>query len=187
MQLLNHHLLKMFLLSKTHKKANIYCFTTYQERYFVCGGKNWKANNSIWFYTGNEADVELYINNTGLMWENSDNFDSIMVFAEHRYFGQSLPFDSNTQDMDNRYLVFLNTDQALADYAFLIQTLKTQWNSWNSPVIGISFFNNITLNFEKKKKRFRWIIWWHVVCVVSNQMYVRTKVFVCFFFFPMEK
>ena len=34
----------------------------YNERYFVCGGQYWKPNNTIWFYTGNEADVELYIN-----------------------------------------------------------------------------------------------------------------------------
>eukprot|EP01084_Bolivina_argentea_P160290 279153_1 len=49
--------------------------TTYKERYFICGGKNWKPNNTIFFYTGNEANVELYINATGLMWENADNYN----------------------------------------------------------------------------------------------------------------
>ena len=33
--------------------------STYEQRYFICGGKNWKPNNTIFFYTGNEANVEL--------------------------------------------------------------------------------------------------------------------------------
>ena len=110
--------------------------TSYNERYFVCGGKNWKPNSTIFFYTGNEANVELYINMTGLMWENADNFNAIMVFAEHRYFGKSLPFGNNNKDLTNEYLIYLSSDQALADYATLIYYLKTEWNSWNSPIIG---------------------------------------------------
>lgn len=110
--------------------------TTYKERYFICGGKNWKPNNTIFFYTGNEANVELYINMTGLMWENADSFDAIMVFAEHRYFGNSLPFGNNNEDLENEYLTYLSSDQALADYATLLYHLKTTWNSWDSPIIG---------------------------------------------------
>ncbi|CAN0465415.1 unnamed protein product, partial [Laminaria digitata] len=42
--------------------------------------------------TGNEADVSLYVGATGLMWENAPAFNALLVFAEHRYYGESLPF-----------------------------------------------------------------------------------------------
>eukprot|EP01084_Bolivina_argentea_P160291 279155_1 len=110
--------------------------STFQQRYFVCGGKNWKPNNTIFFYGGNEADVELYVNATGLMWENADSYDAIMVFAEHRYFGKSLPFGSNEADIKDENIIYLTVDQTLMDYASLIHYLKTEWHSWHSPVIG---------------------------------------------------
>eukprot|EP01084_Bolivina_argentea_P266913 452902_1 len=110
--------------------------TTYQQRYFICGGAKWSPNSTIFFYVGNEANVELFINHTGLMWENADTFNAIMIFAEHRYYGKSLPFGSNKADSTDQHVVFFTIDQALADYAVLIQTLKMQWNSWLSPIIG---------------------------------------------------
>jgi hypothetical protein len=36
-------------------------------------------------YLGNEADVTLYLNNTGLMWESAPSFRALLVFAEHRH------------------------------------------------------------------------------------------------------
>lgn len=61
---------------------------TYQQRYFVCQD-NWvPASGTVLFYCGNEADVSLYVNATGLMWENAKKFGgSMLVFAEHRYIG----------------------------------------------------------------------------------------------------
>ncbi|GFH14642.1 predicted protein, partial [Haematococcus lacustris] len=47
--------------------------TTYSQRYFVCGEQRQPSANGlpgpIFLYLGNEADVTLYLNNTGLMWE----------------------------------------------------------------------------------------------------------------------
>ena len=39
--------------------------SSFQQRYFECAGKNWKPNDPIFFYCGNEADVTLYVNHTG--------------------------------------------------------------------------------------------------------------------------
>jgi hypothetical protein len=47
-------------------------------------------NRPIFFYLGNEADVLLYLNNTGLMWESAPEFDALLVFAEHRCRGPLL-------------------------------------------------------------------------------------------------
>lgn len=43
------------------KQANT---STFQQRYFVCD-RHHKRHGPIFFYLGNEADVTLYLNNTG--------------------------------------------------------------------------------------------------------------------------
>jgi hypothetical protein len=48
---------------------------TYQQRYFV--NQQWwdpGSNGPIFFYFGNEDNVELYVNHTGLMWESAAEF-----------------------------------------------------------------------------------------------------------------
>ncbi|KAL3660990.1 hypothetical protein V7S43_014006 [Phytophthora oleae] len=105
---------------------------TFDMRYFVCSPQNFNANNgSIFFYVGNEADVTLYLNHTGLMWENAAAFNALLVFAEHRYFGKSVPFGLDVLE----HMEFLSTQQALADYAVLIEKLKGELNA-DVPVIG---------------------------------------------------
>eukprot|EP01084_Bolivina_argentea_P302248 521688_1 len=111
--------------------------TTYMQRYFICGGSNWIVNGTIFFYLGNEGNVELYVNHTGLMWEHENEFDAIMIFAEHRYYGKSMPFTKEQLKQQPKLYLFVSPDQAMADYAELIYYLKTQkLNSWPSPIIG---------------------------------------------------
>ena len=55
-----------------------------------------KVPGPIFFYFGNEDNVELYVNHTGLMWESAEEFGAALVFAEHRFYGQSNPFTPNT-------------------------------------------------------------------------------------------
>jgi lysosomal Pro-X carboxypeptidase len=105
---------------------------TYQQRYFVCGQQFFhKENGTIFFYAGNEGDVLLYLNNTGLMWENAEEFNALLVFAEHRYFGKSVPFGNDVL----QHMQFLSSTQALADYAVLIEALKRELDA-DIPVIG---------------------------------------------------
>ena len=66
----------------------------------------------------------MYVEYTGLMWENAEQFNAIMVFAEHRYFGDSLPYsieqifgisedtsDSSNMEINNEYMYYLTTNQ----------------------------------------------------------------------------
>ncbi|OQS04364.1 lysosomal Pro-X carboxypeptidase [Thraustotheca clavata] len=105
---------------------------TYDQRYFVCSEFWTKPSGPIFFYVGNEADVELYLNHTGLMWENAQEYGALLVFAEHRYFGKSVPFGKDAV----HHLQYLSSEQALADYAVLISYLKESLDASKSAVIG---------------------------------------------------
>lgn len=72
----------------------------------------------IFFYFGNESPVELYSDHTGLMLENYKHFHAGVVFAEHRYYGKSKVDCS---------LKYLRTEQALEDFAVVLQKLKMEY------------------------------------------------------------
>jgi lysosomal Pro-X carboxypeptidase len=72
---------------------------------------------------------------TGLMWENAPDLGALLIFAEHRYFGKSLPFPGVEMPPPPQ-INYLQTDQALADYATLINALKTELHADSSVVIG---------------------------------------------------
>ncbi|GFH31582.1 phosphodiesterase [Haematococcus lacustris] len=55
---------------------------TWKQRYVVCTDFWNPSGGPIFFYAGNEADVMLYVNATGLMWENALQFGALLVFAE---------------------------------------------------------------------------------------------------------
>lgn len=70
------------------------------------------------------------MNHTGLMWESAEEFGALLVFAEHRYYGQSMPFPPKTAGCMN----FLTTEQAMADFAYLIDYLRTNGGAQKSAV-----------------------------------------------------
>uniref|UniRef100_M4BAY0 Lysosomal Pro-X carboxypeptidase n=1 Tax=Hyaloperonospora arabidopsidis (strain Emoy2) TaxID=559515 RepID=M4BAY0_HYAAE len=107
---------------------------TYKQRYLL-NTQFWDPEDEkapVFFYTGNEGDVTLYANHTGLMWENAQTFKALVVFAEHRYYGKSLPFGDDYM----KHLAYLTHDQALADYAELIYHLQKKYDAFNHPVIA---------------------------------------------------
>jgi lysosomal Pro-X carboxypeptidase len=110
--------------------------TTYKMRYFM--NDQWWATNAdgtrgpIFFYFGNEDNVELYVNHTGLMWENAAEFGALLIFAEHRHYGDSVPYKAGTTGCMN----FLTTEQAMADFAYLIEHLRSNLTATKSPIIG---------------------------------------------------
>lgn len=66
------------------------------------------------------------------MWESAEEFKALLVFAEHRYYGKSLLYDDGTPGC----LSFLTTEQAMADFAYLIDHLRENMGATNSAVLG---------------------------------------------------
>ncbi|XP_043846796.1 lysosomal Pro-X carboxypeptidase [Dromiciops gliroides] len=110
---------------------------TFKQRYLIAD-QHWKNDNGpILFYTGNEGDITWFCKNTGFMWDVAEELKAMLVFAEHRYYGESLPF-GNLSFSDSKHLNYLTSEQALADFAVLIEYLKkTIPGAKNSPVIAI--------------------------------------------------
>ncbi|KAJ0063645.1 hypothetical protein NL108_004491 [Boleophthalmus pectinirostris] len=110
---------------------------TFKQRYLL-SDKYWhQPGGPILFYTGNEGDITWFCNNTGFMWEVAKELGAMLIFAEHRYYGESMPFGEASYS-DSKHLNFLTSEQALADFAVLIKMIKsTIPGAQRSPVIAI--------------------------------------------------
>lgn len=96
---------------------------TFQQRWcFNADSWNRAAGGAIFFYAGNEADYTLYVNAVGLMWENAAARGALLVWAEHRYYGESLPFGAASQQFPQ----YQTHEQAQADYARLAYALSDE-------------------------------------------------------------
>lgn len=59
----------------------------------------------------------------GFIWEIAEEFAALIVFAEHRYYGDSMPYGQKSYD-NNERLGYLTSQQALADYVDLLTYLR---------------------------------------------------------------
>uniref|UniRef100_A0A2P2HZL6 Lysosomal Pro-X carboxypeptidase n=2 Tax=Hirondellea gigas TaxID=1518452 RepID=A0A2P2HZL6_9CRUS len=94
-----------------------------------------RTGGPIFFYTGNEGAIELFAQNTGFMFEIAPQFGAMVVFAEHRFYGSSIPFGKKGYT-HKQYYQYQSSMQALADYAELITFMKQQYeHAEHSPVV----------------------------------------------------
>ncbi|XP_068669066.1 uncharacterized protein [Aristolochia californica] len=112
---------------------------TFQQRYAVnfryWGGAN--SSSPIFVYTGGEGGLFLEIFTAGFFTDNAPRFRALLVYMEHRYYGESVPFSSREEAYRNSTtLGYFNSAQALADYAELITDLKRRLSAENCPVIA---------------------------------------------------
>eukprot|EP00026_Physarum_polycephalum_P008424 Phypoly_transcript_08509.p1 GENE.Phypoly_transcript_08509~~Phypoly_transcript_08509.p1 ORF type:complete len:498 (+),score=83.60 Phypoly_transcript_08509:63-1496(+) len=111
---------------------------TYTQRYLVSTTyANADASCSpMIFYTGNEGDITWFYNNSYFVTDVlASELNAVVVYAEHRYYGVSLPFGADSFTQTN--VAYLTSEQALADYAQLIPILKGKYNVWGCPVIAV--------------------------------------------------
>lgn len=91
-----------------------------------------KKGLPVFFYVGNESPVEEYVDNTGLMWNLAKKHSALVVFAEHRYFGESIP---DIEGMPN-CVSYLTSEEALADYAVVARKIRSEWGGENSAIVA---------------------------------------------------
>lgn len=125
---------------------------TFKERYLI-QDKWWdkKNNGPIFFYTGNEGPIEAFWKASGLMFDLAPRFGALILFGEHRYYGKSLPFGPS-KSFQRPYIGLLTMRQALADFAYLINSIKKQHGAEKSPVIafGGSYGGMLAAYFRMK-------------------------------------
>ncbi|XP_047328270.1 lysosomal Pro-X carboxypeptidase [Impatiens glandulifera] len=108
-------------------------YKIFYQKYLI-NDTHWHRGAPIFVYTGNEGNIEWFAENTGFLLDIAPKFKALLVFIEHRFYGDSLPFGKDSYKSANT-LGYLNSQQALADYAVLIRSLKKNLSSDSSPVV----------------------------------------------------
>jgi len=94
---------------------------TFSQRYFV-NDSFWtpQSNDPIFVYAGNEANILKFVNASGFMFDIAPEFSAMVVFIEHRYYGESFPFKESKSYYDHDKIGYLTVEQALADFVEVI-------------------------------------------------------------------
>jgi pimeloyl-ACP methyl ester carboxylesterase len=110
--------------------------STFKMRYLVQEDYWDPVNGPIFFYTGNEGSIWNFYNNTGFMTETlAKEFNALVVFSEHRYFGESFPV-SKEMSFTPEYTRYLTVEQVMMDYVLLLKEIKHTWDVEHQPVIA---------------------------------------------------
>lgn len=113
-------------------------YSTFRQKY-VINNKYWGGPNSsspIFAHLGAEAPLNTSFLKVGFL--NNDlapRFKALIVFIEHRFYGDSVPLGSMEEAMKNESVRgCFNSAQALADYAELLLHVKENLSAPNSPI-----------------------------------------------------
>ncbi|OAF68828.1 hypothetical protein A3Q56_03347 [Intoshia linei] len=77
-----------------------------------------RTSNCILFYTGNEAKIEWFWNNTQQIFVWAEKLHCVVVYMEHRFYGDSIP------ENPKRNYQYLQIYQAMKDYVNFLTEIK---------------------------------------------------------------
>ena len=91
----------------------------------------YKDGGPLLVYTGNEAQVELFVNSTGFQsYTLAKRLNGLSAYCEHRYFGKSIPFNWTIEQANARgNNQWLSIDNAMQDYSLALKHLKNKYSS----------------------------------------------------------
>ena len=121
---------------------------TFPLRYFVNDQFYVNTSSPVLFYAGNEAPILQFVKNSGFLWESAEKLGAMVVFAEHRYYGESFPFGSPEAALTPRNISYLTVEQAMADFNTLQVHIREQWKMSRDAafiVTGGSYGGNLAL------------------------------------------
>ncbi|CAL1404128.1 unnamed protein product [Linum trigynum] len=112
-------------------------YVTFRQRYVV-NSKHWAGPGApIFVYLGAEAPL-THNSKSFLIDIVAPSFNALLLYIEHRYYGESIPFGSREEAFRNSStLGYMSSQQAIADYAEIILNVKEQFNTDNSPVVVV--------------------------------------------------
>ncbi|KAK7584018.1 hypothetical protein V9T40_004981 [Parthenolecanium corni] len=97
--------------------------TTWLQRYWVNKSK-YAENGPVFLMINGEAPASPIWMSSGAWLDYGKELNAMYILLEHRYYGSSRP----TNDTSTKSLVYLNTQQALADVAYFIDGMKQKYN-----------------------------------------------------------
>lgn len=98
---------------------------TFQQRYLIYD-KFYNGSGPIFFCPGGESDVSAGYNHNGLMFEYGSTLGALLLFPEHRFYGQTLPSGPVDSYLPAN-VAMLTIAQALADYVAIIAAVRAQY------------------------------------------------------------
>ena len=81
--------------------------STFKMRYLVNDAHYDETNpGPIFFYAGNEGGIYGFYNNSGFIVDTlAPEFKALVVFAEHRFYGESMPLGDDSFEKENLRLL----------------------------------------------------------------------------------
>ncbi|KAI6219209.1 hypothetical protein M3Y95_01115200 [Aphelenchoides besseyi] len=99
----------------------------------------YKDGGPVLFYTGNEGPIEGFVDNTQILLDIAPQLNALVVFAEHRYYGSTLPFGGDSFK-DTTKVAYLSVEQALRDYVQVVKDLRANYKKLGKVVaVGGSY------------------------------------------------
>nr|GLL34011.1 lysosomal Pro-X carboxypeptidase-like isoform X2 [Ipomoea trifida] len=115
-------------------------YATFSQKYVV-NSQYWggaQSNFPIFAYLGPEVAIDNDVTYAVFLPDIANRFNALLVYIEHRFYGESVPFGTQADALKNETLRgYFNSAQALADFAEVLLYIKNTYGAQNSPIIVV--------------------------------------------------